>query len=95
MNFFTYIATVLFLLVLAMFVGTPVGLEYPKNIITAGPYYVLLAGAVALLLLGLFCTISGLRKHKKNMRRNGEVLLISGLILWAFVGLRTWGIGGF
>ena len=95
MNFFTYIATVLFLLVLAMFVGAPVGLEYPKSIITAGPYYVLFAGAVALLLLGLFCTIFGLKNHKKNMRRNGEVLLISGLILWAFVGLRAWGIGGF
>jgi hypothetical protein len=92
MNLFVYFSTILFTFALAEHAGLPTLLGYAVNTASDGLYGFLLASTVILLLVGALSTVFGLKRHKRKVRRNGEAILISGMILWSFVGL---GVSGY
>jgi hypothetical protein len=92
MNLFVYFSTVLFTFALAEHAGMPTFVGYAVNAASDELYCFLLAGTVILLLVGAIYTVFGFKRHKRKIRRNGEAILISGVILWSFVGL---GVGAY
>jgi hypothetical protein len=87
MNLFVYFSTTLFAFALAEHAGMPTILGHAVNSASDELYLFLLVGTVILLLVGALSTVFGFRRHKRKIRRHGEAILISGVILWSFVGL--------
>ncbi|MDR1064393.1 MAG: hypothetical protein LBL48_10785 [Azoarcus sp.] len=84
---FVYLASVLSMAVIAFFIGIHSGLMLPLETMPTMRYFSLVAVSVILLTSGVVLLVIGTRKRKVYLYRNGEVLLVIGLILWTFVGL--------
>ncbi|MDR1853983.1 MAG: hypothetical protein LBR05_03650 [Azoarcus sp.] len=84
---FENFATLLFISVLGCFFGISTGIFQPLIGMSEILYYGLTAISLLVLIGGVFFVLSGVRKHKKALRSQGEILLLAGAALWTFLSL--------
>ncbi|MDR2030859.1 MAG: hypothetical protein LBP86_01050 [Azoarcus sp.] len=94
MTVLVYLAAVLSMGVLVFFIGVQSDLLPPLKAIPAMRYFSLIAISVTLLASGVALLVMGTKRRKVHLYRNGEMLLLAGLILWTFASLWSIAPGG-
>ncbi|MDR0701068.1 MAG: hypothetical protein LBF61_01445 [Azoarcus sp.] len=87
MTVLVYLTAILSMAVLVFFIGVQSDLIPPLKAMPVIRYFSLIVVSVTLLASGVALLVIGTRKRKVHLYRNGEMLLLSGLILWTFAGL--------